>query len=58
MSQFDDYLDECYPPYNIMGMEIPASRILKECDPIAYQIAESEFEDMQEEGEGEEDDAV
>ena len=40
---FDDYIDEHYAPYVIFGMEIPASRILKECDPIAYSIAEYEY---------------
>jgi hypothetical protein len=46
MSQFDNFIDEIYPAYTIMGMEIPASRILKECDPIAYQIAEQEYISM------------
>ena len=45
---FDDYLDEIYQPYSIMGMEIPASRILKECDPIAYSIAEYEYSYLEE----------
>jgi len=31
--QYDNMLDECYPD-QVMG--IPASRILKKCDPIAY----------------------
>ncbi len=31
--QYDDMLDECYPEG---PMNISASRILKECDPIAY----------------------
>jgi hypothetical protein len=51
MSQFDDYLDECYPAYTLMGMEIPASRILKECDPIAYECAKHDYESMEEDSE-------
>jgi hypothetical protein len=45
---FDEYLDEIYAPYSIMGMEIPASKVLKECDPIAYSIAEYEYSYLEE----------
>lgn len=34
-NKFCDQIDELYPPYIIAGMTINASRILKECDPIA-----------------------
>ena len=45
MSAFDEHLDQCYPPYVIGGITIPASRILKECDPIAYECFKYEFEE-------------
>lgn len=44
-SQFQDLLDELYPVYEIAGVTIYPSRILKECDPVAYRIALSEYED-------------
>ena len=48
---YDDMLDECYPTYNINGMEFFASDILKECDPIAYRVGFSEYADtLAEEG--------
>jgi len=45
---FDEYLDIKYEPYYINGMCILASRILKECDPIAYSIAEYEYSYLEE----------
>jgi len=46
---FDDYLDTVYEPYYIMGMYIQASKVLKECDPIAYSIAEYTYSYPEEE---------
>jgi len=43
--QFDEMLDECYPVVKIGYMEFYPSQILKNCDPIAYQISVSEYED-------------
>jgi hypothetical protein len=51
MSAFDEFLDDVYGAYEIMGMTIPASRILKECDPIAYTIAQHDFEESAEQTE-------
>jgi hypothetical protein len=42
---FDQMLDECYPVVKIGEMTFYPSQILKECDPIAYRIGVSEFED-------------
>ena len=48
-SEFDDYLDksyddESYDEVNICGMTYSASYTLKECDPIAYRCAKSNYE--------------
>jgi hypothetical protein len=44
--QFDDFLDEVYPVVKIGEMTFYPSQILKNCDPIAYRIWLSEYEDM------------
>ena len=48
---FDEMLDECYPTYSIGSMTFYPSQILFDCDPIAYRIAVSEYEDSIEEEE-------
>jgi hypothetical protein len=48
-TQFDEMLDECYPVVKIGYMEFYPSQILKNCDPIAYQIGLSEYMDSLEE---------
>jgi hypothetical protein len=42
--EFDELLDELYPTYEIAGIALYPSQILKNCDPIAYRIALSEIE--------------
>jgi hypothetical protein len=42
---FDQMLDECYPVVKIGEMTFYPSQILKECDPIAYQVGVHELED-------------
>lgn len=42
---FDEWLDDVYPTYQIAGITLYPSQILKNCDPIAYRIALSEIED-------------
>ena len=42
---FDEWLDDVYPTYEIAGITLYPSQILKNCDPIAYRIAQSEIED-------------
>jgi hypothetical protein len=46
---FDDWLDDVYLPYHIEAITLRPSQILKNCDPIAYRIALSEWEDREEE---------
>jgi len=50
---FDEMLDDCHEPIKIGYGTFYASQILKECDPIAYRIGLSEFEDTLEEDEDE-----
>ena len=42
---FDEMLDEVYPVVKIGELTFYPSQILKECDPIAYRIGVSEYED-------------
>jgi len=46
---FDEMLDEVYPVVKIGELTFYPSQILKECDPIAYRIGVSEYEDSTEE---------
>ena len=52
--RFDEMLDECYPEYSMGWITFTPSQILRECDPIAYRIALSEYEDFFSEEEEEE----
>jgi hypothetical protein len=47
--RFDEMLDECYPVFKIGEMTFYPSQILKNCDPIAYRIGVSEYEDVEDE---------
>ena len=49
--RFDDYLDQIHEEYSMGWIIFRPSQILKECDPIAYRIALSEYEDFEEEEE-------
>ena len=49
--KFDEWLDDVYPTYQIAGVTLYPSQILKNCDPIAYRIALSEIEDDDEDEE-------
>jgi hypothetical protein len=44
---FDEMLDETYPVVKIGELTFYPSQILKQCDPIAYRIGVSEYEDME-----------
>jgi hypothetical protein len=46
---FDEWLDDVYPIYQIAGITLYPSQILKNCDPIAYRIAKSEIENEEDE---------
>ena len=50
---FDEWLDEVYDPHEVAGVTIYASSILRNCDPIAYRIAYSEWIDYMEERDNE-----
>ena len=54
-AMFDEMLDECYPSVTIAGIEFPASKILRECDPVAYRCTLADWEDDQGLGEDDED---
>lgn len=43
---FDQFLDEVYGTFQIGTSTFYAADILQDCDPIAYRIALSEYEDM------------
>lgn len=40
--EYEDYLNECYPPVTVCGMEMQQGSILKEMDPIAFRCGLSE----------------
>lgn len=42
---FEEFLDEVNPPIEIMGITYDASFVLKNVDPIAYDICRSEYID-------------
>lgn len=44
---YDDELDEAYQDYEVMGLSFSASRVLKECDPIAYKCGLNDFADSE-----------
>ena len=47
--EFEDYLNDSYGRIEICGMVFFPSDILRECDPIAFRVYQSDFESMQEE---------
>jgi hypothetical protein len=47
--EFEDYLNDAYPVVQIAGQVFFPSDILRECDPIAFRVYQSDFESMQEE---------
>jgi hypothetical protein len=49
MNNFDNYLDEVYGSFEVCGITIPASIILRECDPTAYRCYLNDYESMEEE---------
>jgi len=42
--QFEDYVNDSYGTITICGQVFFASDILKECDPIAFRVYQSDFE--------------
>lgn len=53
---YDDMLDGVYGDVNIGGHNYPTSRALSEVDPIAYRVGFSDYLDMIEEDEDDDDD--
>ena len=49
--QYEEMLDECYGVFKIGEMTFYPSKILKNCDPIAYRVGLSDFEDYLEQEE-------
>jgi hypothetical protein len=49
--KFDEFLDEIYPVFKIGELTFYPSDIFYNLDPLAYEIAEVEWEDTQEEEE-------
>jgi hypothetical protein len=47
---FDEWLDDVYPTYQIAGVTLYPSQILKHTDPIAYRVALADI-DYEEEDE-------
>jgi hypothetical protein len=47
--EFEDYLNDAYPKVTIAGIVFFPSDILRECDPIAFRVYQSDFESMNEE---------
>ena len=47
--RFDEYLNQIHEEYSMGWLTFTPSQILFNCDPIAYRIALSEFEDLEDE---------
>ena len=52
---FDEMLDDCYPVVKIGEMTFSPSQVLKNCDPVAYRVSVSDYEDFLAENEDGED---
>lgn len=40
---FQDMMDETYPSYKILGVELQAGRVLRELDPILFNVLYNDF---------------
>jgi hypothetical protein len=45
VQEYNDFIDECNPIIKIGTMEFYPSRVLEECDPVAYTMGLYEFMD-------------
>ncbi len=43
-SEYADYIDECHEAVEVMGMSYNASRVLQECDPVAFRCGLGDYE--------------
>jgi hypothetical protein len=48
-TRFDDFLDEINEPVTLNGVQYAFSEVLKAVDPIAYDLAETDWEDDEDE---------
>lgn len=53
VEQYNDMLNECYPPCEIGSMEFDPSDVLLECDPVAYRCGLIDYIDSIEQEEEE-----
>jgi hypothetical protein len=42
--EFEDYINDAYPRVTIFGQVFFPSDILRECDPVAFRVYQSDFE--------------
>jgi len=53
LEDFDEMLDETHEPVVIAGIEFMPSYILKNCDPVGYDVYAADWLSYQDEEEGE-----
>ena len=46
--EYQDLLDESYPTYTIMGYTFHAGKIIRECDPVWFDVLYNDYIQMQE----------
>ena len=46
---FEDMMNETYPPYKILGVEFLAGSVIREMDPIYFDVLYNDFIQQQEE---------
>lgn len=52
IEQYDEFLNEIYPPVRFGELEYSPARVLLEVDPIAYRIGLHEYVDSLQENDG------
>lgn len=43
-SEYCDYIDECYETVQVAGITFDASKVLQECDPVAFRCGLGDYE--------------
>jgi hypothetical protein len=43
IDQFDEFLDDTYPAVTIVGLTFYPSKVLFDCDPVAYRIYGNDY---------------
>lgn len=43
-SEYCDYIDECYEAVQVAGITFDASKVLQECDPVAFRCGLGDYE--------------